>query len=476
MVRNKFFSSEVRPMTIRRRGKTRTVVLLSLATTLAATMPVIATLRNPTMSIDQLFTATVKKRDVDEEVVAPGRIASTQSTEVRCTLEKLSSAVTGGSLVNGASTILSLVPEGAVVKKGDILCELDSSAYQELVRRQQITLEQIKADHQQAVLALDVAKLALEAYLEGERLEVGRDYKGQIALATSDLSRQADRLEWARRMLIKGYSSAAQVASEKQSQLRLSLSLRSMEMAMANYERFSEPKTVLSLRSQVVGAEATLGYQTTRLNREKERLEHYQKLLDSCTIRAPNDGYVVYANSRGRDPQVYEGASVRERMKLFTLPDQTKMQVEVMLHETVVNRVRVGMAARMTIEALPGRVLEGNVESVATMPLSDQRSETANGIAYFVGRIKLRNMPPGLRPDMTTEVTILRGHRQNVLTVASRAVKIEDGQNVCYVKRGDHLERRTVQVRHATHDLQEVLDGLTEGDEVVIDPPAISSL
>ncbi len=84
----------------------------------------------------------------------------------------------------------------------------------------------------------------------------------------------------------------------------------SMERALANYDTFPEPKTVLSLRSQVVGAEATLGYQTTRLNREQERLEHYQKLLDSCTIRATDDGYVVYANSRGRDPQVYEALSV----------------------------------------------------------------------------------------------------------------------------------------------------------------------
>ena len=72
---------------------------------------------------------------------------------------------------------------------------------------------------------------------------------------------------------------------------------------------------------------------------------------------------------------------------------------------------------------------------------------------------------------MSAEVTILRGHRQNVLTVPSRAVKIEDGRTVCYVKRQDRLERRTVQVRHATHNLQEVLDGLTEGEEVVIDPP-----
>jgi multidrug efflux pump subunit AcrA (membrane-fusion protein) len=142
-----------------------------------------------------------------------------------------------------------------------------------------------------------------------------------------------------------------------------------------------------------------------------------------------------------------------------------------MLHETVVNRVSAGMEARITIEALPGRVLEGSVETIGTMPLSDQRSETATGIAYFVGRIKLRNMPPELRPDMSAEITILRGHREKVLTVPSRAVKLEDGRTVCYVKRRDVLERKTVQVRHATHNLQEVLDGLAEGDEVVIDPP-----
>ncbi len=471
MVRKKLFSEEVRPITTRRPGKTRTIVLLALVTVLAATMPVIATLRNPTPSLDELFTATVQRVDVDEEVVAPGRIASTQSTEIRCTLEKLSAAATGGSLVNGSSTILSLVLEGSIVKKGDILCELDSSAYQELVRRQKITVEQVKADHQQAVLALDVAKLALEAYLEGQRLEVAREYKGQIALTTSDLSRQTDRLDWLRKMLDKGYASAAQIASEKQSAMRLTLSLRSMERALSNYEHFTEPKEVLALRSDVVGAQATLGYQTTRLNREQDRLDHYEKLLNSCTIRAPNDGYVVYANNRRREPEVYEGAPVRERMKLFTLPDQSKMQAEVMLHETVVNRVSPGMEARVTLEALPGRVLEGSVQTISNMPLSDQRSETSTGIAYFVGKIKLRNMPPELRPDMSAEITILRGHRQKALTVPSAAVKVEDGRNVCYVKRRDHLERRPVQVRHATHDLQEVLDGLAEGDEVVIDLP-----
>ena len=70
MVRKKFPSDEVRPVTIRRPGKVRTAVLLVSATVLAAGMPVIATLCNPTSPYDGLFTAIVQKLDVYEEVVA----------------------------------------------------------------------------------------------------------------------------------------------------------------------------------------------------------------------------------------------------------------------------------------------------------------------------------------------------------------------------------------------------------------------
>jgi HlyD family secretion protein len=160
-------------------------------------------------------------------------------------------------------------------------------------------------------------------------------------------------------------------------------------------------------------------------------------------------------------------------MRLFTLPDQSKMQVEVFLHETVVDRVRAGMAAHVSFEALPGRFIDGQVESIATVPVSDQNSETANGIAYFLGRIKLNDLPPGLRPGMSAEVAIMRGPRQGVLTVDASAVKADAGHHVCYVDLGDRFERRLVQVRHATHDLQEVLEGLAEGEQVVLNPERV---
>ena len=67
----------------------------------------------------------------------------------------------------------------------------------------------------------------------------------------------------------------------------------------------------------------------------------------------PHSGYLVYSNRPGRDPQVFEGATVRERMPLFTLPDQTKLEVEILIHETIINHVRPGMAASIRVERLP---------------------------------------------------------------------------------------------------------------------------
>ena len=90
---------------------------------------------------------------------------------------------TGG----GSSTILSLLPEGTTVKKGDVLCTLDSSAYEELLRQQQIALEQAQAEHRQAELELEVARLAVGEFENGTLKQTLQDYRGQIALARSDL-------------------------------------------------------------------------------------------------------------------------------------------------------------------------------------------------------------------------------------------------------------------------------------------------
>jgi HlyD family secretion protein len=366
------------------------------------------------------------------------------------------------------------VPDGSIVKQGDVLCELDSSNYQELVRRQQITVEQARTDHMQARLALDVAELALLSYRDGLQVQTERDFLGQIALAKSDEARQEDRVAWARRMLEKGYASLAQVKTEEQSQSRTSLQLEQIEIALSNFRRFTAPKELLTYQTQVIAARSTLNFQTIRLRREEDRLAHYKKLVDACTVRAPHGGFVIHANRPGREPRVFEGATVRERMPLFHLPDQSRLEIEVLLHETVVDEIRPGMAADALIEALPKSPVIGRVESVGPVPLSDQSAETGGDVAYFLGHVELGSVPPGLRPGMTAQVRITLGPRE-VLALPSASVEVDHHQKVCYVEHSTEIERRSLKVGQADHDLVEIVEGLTEGEEVVLDPSQIPS-
>jgi HlyD family secretion protein len=469
-----------------RRRANRILTILALGGIIVAAVLVLVKNQEQSLVHRGLQTAPVRRADVDAVVLTSGRVASSRSTEIRCTLERLDLACQGGgtgtqapmqtpSQKDGASAIISLVPDGATVKRGEVLCELDSSEYQELARRQQIVVEEAKAEHSRASLTLEVAKLALRSYHEGEKGQVVREYKGEIALTRSDLSRQTDRLAWSRRMLGKGYVSAAQVASDAQKEMELIEKLRTMELTLQNFQRYTSPKEALAFESDVLGAKSTLDYQSSRLKKEQGRLAHYQSMVDRCTIRAPHDGYVVYANRPGREPEVYLGAPVRERMLLFSLPDPTKMQVEAMLHETEVKRVRAGMPASVLVEAMPARPMSGRVESVAEVPKSDQNIRSANQIAYFLGRVELTTTPSGLRPGMTAEISILSDKHKGVLTVPSIAVREEDGREFCYVDRRDHLERRPVKVIRASHDNIEVVEGLTEGERVVLDPDPVNS-
>ena len=113
------------------------------------------------------------------------------------------------------------------------------------------------------------------------------------------------------------------------------------------------------------GARATLEYQDLRLQRQLDRLATLEKQVEHCTIRAPHDGFVIYANNADRELFIEPGLPVRERQQLFYLPDLNDMEVVAMLHESIVNQVDPGMRATVQVEGLSNRRIEGHVTKIA---------------------------------------------------------------------------------------------------------------
>ncbi len=213
-----------------------------------------------------------------------------------------------------------------------------------------------------------------------------------------------------------------------------------------------------------------------------EKLTKYQDMIKRCTIRAPHDGFLVHGNRPGRTLEVYEGASVRQGQKLFDLPDLSKMEIVALLHETIVNRIKPGMPVRVRIEALPeAGEMYGRVSKVDSMPYNERKREGANNgnaaaseITYFLGHMELDKTIPGLKPGMSAKIEILAERGPGVLAVPIEAVVREDDVDVCYVTHLDPNlphEHRVVTAGRSSHEVVEIVNGLKEGETVVLRAP-----
>jgi HlyD family secretion protein len=453
------------------RGLASVAVLVALATAVAvSTWLGYRPWRKSGPSLEELPRSVVRRADLRMYLTAPGQVESSKKTQIICELENLQIRSQGHeSNVGGSSTILRIIPDGSLVKEGDLLCQLDASSYEELVRQQQIKVEECRSTKLQTELDLQVAEMGVYEYQDGLRRQDEQDYRGRIALAKSEVQRAADRLAWSTRMLQKGYSSAGQIATERSTLQRATLALEQVQGEFTHFQRFTAPITLRTLESTVEGARANLLAQIARLERSEERLKHYMRQVELCTIRAPHDGLVIYANDPRRSVVIEEGMVVRQKQNLFYLPDLADMEVRTVLNESVVERVRDGLPAKIRIESLPGRILEGHVLYVNPLPLTSEVMAGSDAKNY-VSMVKLDSIPEGLRPGMSAEVQIVTGTRSDALIIPAEALAYEDGHEVCYVAVDEGVERREVTVSGNTQDFLEVTQGLEEGEEVFLDP------
>src|SRR5690606_5196005 len=99
-----------------------------------------------------------------------------------------------------------------------------------------------------------------------------------------------------------------------------------------------------------------------------EKLKQVEQQIEKCTVRAPQEGEVTYANSRDlRDSDaviIQEGVLIRERQPIVRLPDPQKMHVNAKVNESKIRLIKIGMPATIRFEALKGTELQGTVSKV----------------------------------------------------------------------------------------------------------------
>ena len=375
----------------------------------------------PRLTRTDLARVQVRRSDLHLNLKTAGRVESSKRTVIECQLENMAYSNEGRNLSASGSTVLELVDEGARVHQNDVLCRLDSSDYEELVRQQEIKLQQAVNDHQKAELDVKANEMALIEYRDGTLPEQLQGLESQIILAGSEVRRQADRLDWTRKMFKNGYVSEGQVTAEVDRMLRAEVNLTNVRGQQEVLRTHASPITLMKLGIAVAQAKSLLSFQDLRLRRNRTLYERFRRQVELCTVRAPHDGFVIYANEGG--PRVEVGVQVFQKMKLFFLPDLGQMEVQAILNETVVDKVRENMSARVRVESLPSYSIEGHVVSIAPLPQLRRDLPYGTDVRSYMGVIRLHSSPRGLLPGMSAEVDIATGQRENKLVVPATSAR-----------------------------------------------------
>ena len=426
--------------------------------------------------------------------------------------------VTLVSKVEGSTTIIRIVEEGTSAKEGEVLVELDSSKWRDSETQQRIVVEQAEAalkqavekreiqitqnesDISAAVLKMELAILDLDQYENGDFEKEKDELEGKLTLAEEELKRAEESYDFSKENAKKGYVSQTALEAARISKVQKFLAVEVARTAVKVLINFSFKRQIREKRANsleferelgrvkrkasaaMAQAEADLSAAKLTAEVEKSKLDKLRDQIAACTMRAPQDGEVVYANNSsdrrgGSDAaQIAEGAQVRERQTIINLPDFTRMQVNAKVHESRIGFVREGLRCVVRTEANHGEDFNGIIQSVSSVPLSGNwpnrdLKEYATVVRLTDPVEKVRTLKPGL----SAEVIIKVDYIPNCLYVPVQAVATIGSKQYAFPIIDGELKTQEVKVGTTNDIYLEIKDGLKEGDEIVMNPRSVAS-
>jgi HlyD family secretion protein len=458
-------------------------------------------------TVVELKGARVKKGPLTISVLVRGNLSAKDATSVKSEIE-------------GQTTIISLIKEGALVKPGDLLCELDSSALIEKKVAQEISVQSADAAYTKAKAQYDIqdsqnlsdteaaerklkfAKLDIEKYEGLESKQQLKDAENKITVAKSQEELSKTTAGWSKELRDKGFLTQSELDSDNLKLLSSQVSADQANLAKELLVGFDDPRRRTELNANLTEAERGLeraklkavamiaDYDSTRLSckakleLEKEKLQKYVDQLDKTKIRAPVAGMVVYARVEsgrmGNDSPIAEGTSVRERQEIMQIPRTGGMVCEGSIHESVLKLVSPGMACRVTVDALPGMEFPAEVQSVAVLP--DKGSWWSNpNTRLYPATMSIRPIDhptpeqergyADMRPGMSCKIEILSAQIDDCLSVPVQCIVLDKGETTAFVHDGKIPRQVKVKVGRSNEKFVEVLEGLAENQEVLLAPP-----
>ena len=401
------------------------------------------------------LTHTVESGNLRVTVTEQGTVESSENTEVKCR-------------VRGFSTVISIVEAGTEVNAGDELVRLDTKRVEDAISKHTTESHTARATLERSIADLKQAELAEQAYIEGE-------YKTQLQRLERELKVAQTNLQTAEKMLIKsrsmfnrGYVTRLEVEGNGFTVTQAKLELEVKQTQLNVLEKYTNQMRLETIHGNLAAAKSKKQADESGLAMDEGRRDRAKQELALCVIKAEKDGMVIYPSAAAwKDtPDVTEGATVRRDQTLLLMPDLSKMQVKVGIHESMIEKVHIGMSADVTLADVK---VQGKVSSVASVA-QPAGWWTGNVVKYDV----IVDVPASedLKPGMTAEVDLLLSESKNVLSIPVSSIIETDGGFFCWVKKQETFERVPILLGEGNEIFVVVEKGLQLNDEVALNPQA----
>ena len=328
--------------------------------------------------------------------------------------------------------IQSLVPEGTIVRAGDVVAEIDRST--------------LATRHTEVTLALQKAEAVFEQAQLDSQLTLGT---AREAIRTMELGLEEKRLA-------KDQAVYEAPTVRRQTEIDYERATRALAQARTDYVTRTEQAQA---KMREVGADR---------DRQRNLLNVVQNVMENFTIRAPSPGMVIYVkewNGRKRTT----GSQVNSwDNAVATLPDLTQMESVTYVNEIDIRKIQVGQNVVITLDSDPSKRLRGQVATVANV--GEQRPN--QDAKVFEVKVTVMTTDTTLRPGMTTGNEIETQRVENALYVPLEAVSSGGGVTYVFNQTGSRLVRQEVVTGPMNDHEVVILHGLEEDDRVLLAPPA----
>jgi HlyD family secretion protein len=339
-----------------------------------------------------------------------------------------------------ALILIQVASSGAIVKKGDVVAQIDAQSMVDHVDDLSATIDEADAD---------IRRRKAEQAMTWENLQQDiRVAKANLEKAKLDAS-----------------------ASEVRTPVDVEILKLAAEEAEATYK-----EKLIDLPTQKISFGAELRILELTKDRHVRHRDRHKDDIERFRIHAPIDGLVVMSSIwRGTDMgQIQTGDQIAPGQPFMKIVDTSGMQMEAVASQVESDEMRLGEPALITFDAFPELKLKAKVSTLGAIATGGWWSN------YYLRTVRvyltILDHDNRVIPDLSTAASVTVDQTGNALLIPREAVETKDGKSLVRIKAGDRYETREVKLGMSDNIHVAVLEGLHAGDEVALDPPQAGPL